>query len=234
MLAGSVYWGIAMIAIARFSALILGLIALTFPLSAQDTGKASGSGEAGELPESAQIVIDKMAQFEEKTMLDAQIKIEQKRGEVIQFLEGRLDVEVRGGNLDGALAIRSEIARLKALPPAQPGAVAGTGKPKSTASAKLADAEKKAAGEKPHPIIGRWKFKDKDGSDLVREFTAAGKCVQFRAGRKEWSLDYAVVNDREVDVVFLGALKFRHSVRGNDTLKITEPDAIAQREEPEE
>ena len=96
-----------------------------------------------------------------------------------------------------------------------------------------ADDRKDPADTEAHSIVGRWKFKDKDGSELVREFTPEGKCIQYRGGRKEWTLDYTVVNRRDVDVLFLGALKFRHTVRGNDTLQTMQPEAIAEREVPE-
>lgn len=207
----------------RLYAMILCMTALiALCLKGQADAQTAGTdGKKGLMPESAQSVIDKMDQYEEKIILEAQEKIEQKRREVIRFLEGRLDAETRSGNLDGGLTIRDEIERLKSLSRAEPVAIAKAGD------------DKAAPGDGPHPIIGRWKFKDKDGSVLVREFTAAGKCIQFRNGSRELSLDYAVVNDREVDVIFLGALRYRHSVRGNDTLKTMEPDAIAEREPAE-
>ena len=186
------------------------------------------------LPEAAKGIVEKLAQFEAKTLLEAQVKIEQKRGEVIKYLEAQIDKQTRAGNLDGAMAIREEVARLKALnPPSE----------ESLAAAKQESVEpendvKPAEAEEPereavHAIVGRWTFEDKDGADMVREFTEDGKCIQYRSGRREWSLDYDIVNRREVDVVFLGALKFRHTLRGNGTLKIKEPDTIARREAPE-
>lgn len=206
--------------------LLLGavLAASCAPLSAQD----DAAGEAGKLPKNAAEVLGKMEQFETQTLLEAQVKIEKKRADVVRYLEKLMDEETRSGNLDGALAIRKEVGRLKALPSARP----EVSKKVAPAGAEVVAKEEPEEGE-PHAVVGRWTFKDQYGAAMVREFTAEGKCVQYRAGRKEWSLDYEVVNAREVDVVFLGALKFRHKVRGNDTLEIKEPDGIAEREKPE-
>ena len=204
----------------RFSLLLC--LALSLP-----AGAVFGQEE---LPADAKKVLEKMEQFEAQTILEAQVKIEKKRLDVARYLEMLLETETKSGNLDGGLAIREAIKQLRAKPSADLTKVAIKEEQNSVAEEDGKDSEGVEKEDELHPVIGRWAFEDKDRSDLVREFTAGGKCVQFRNGNKEWSLDYEVVNRREVDVVFLGALKFRHTVRGNDTLKTKEPDATAERE----
>ncbi|MEM9281129.1 MAG: C-type lectin domain-containing protein [Verrucomicrobiota bacterium] len=66
-----------------------------------------------ELPEGAATMVSKLAAWELDKQAELQAELQKKRDEVISVLEREMESTTRAGDLEGALAIKAEIERLR-------------------------------------------------------------------------------------------------------------------------
>lgn len=66
-----------------------------------------------ELSDEVKDVLVKLETFEKAELAKAELAIQKKRGEVINYLQKTLQVETKAGNLDRALAIKTQIDQLR-------------------------------------------------------------------------------------------------------------------------
>ena len=64
------------------------------------------------LPPESQTLIDKLTQYEVQIRKEAETKIEVKRKAVVTALQSHLQAQTKRGNLNGAIAIKEQIAKL--------------------------------------------------------------------------------------------------------------------------
>ena len=101
--------------------IIVAALALSPPLGGAEPNSDPVTNEASsQLPRQSAEIIARLADYEQQVLNEAKTKIAEKRIAVAKILKAHLHAETKRGNLEGALAIKSEVEKLEPEASRQP------------------------------------------------------------------------------------------------------------------